>query len=325
MSLSCFSSSTSFIVRVTSTVTNSVTCGAVNAEPTIAAAVALRTPFTGTRVSRDVSYVAEGARGATGAAGATGVAACAGAAAACTSSRVITPSGPDGVTVARSTPGPSPACAPAASPAGAAPRRRAPPHGRSAPPVRPPQPPPPPARSPGPGSPPPCAGGAWWRTWTLRSPRGPVCGPPASPQPPEPRGGLGRGLRRSGAARHVHGDDGRADVHRRPLGEAEFAHHAVVRNGQFHGGLRRLHLADDLAVGDGVAGLDVPLEDLGLGEALAHVRHLELAYGRFCHRRHDPLLSTPERGRRRRAPGPGSAGTPPPGGPAGTGRDSRRP
>ena len=60
-SLSCLSSSTSFIVRVTSTVTNSVTCGAVNAGPTIAAAVALRTPLTGIRVSRAASYDRRGA------------------------------------------------------------------------------------------------------------------------------------------------------------------------------------------------------------------------------------------------------------------------
>ncbi len=39
-------------MRVTSIVTHSVTCGAVNAEETIAWAVILRTPFTGTRVSR---------------------------------------------------------------------------------------------------------------------------------------------------------------------------------------------------------------------------------------------------------------------------------
>ena len=61
------------------------------------------------------------------------------------------------------------------------------------------------------------------------------------------------------------------------------------------------------------------------GEVLTDVGHLELAHGRVCHRRHDPLLSTPGHGRRRRAPGPGPAGTHPPGAPAGTGRDSRRP
>ncbi len=104
--MSCLSSSTSFMVRVTSTVTNSVTCGAVNAEPTIAWAVALRTPLIGTRVSRAVSYEAAGAGAAaagvsTGAGAAVGAG---GATAACTSSRVMMPSGPDGITVARSTP-----------------------------------------------------------------------------------------------------------------------------------------------------------------------------------------------------------------------------
>ncbi|OPZ50636.1 MAG: hypothetical protein BWY91_02809 [bacterium ADurb.BinA028] len=39
------------MVRVTSTMIHSVTCGAVNADPTIAAAVILRTPLIGTRVS----------------------------------------------------------------------------------------------------------------------------------------------------------------------------------------------------------------------------------------------------------------------------------
>ena len=40
------------MVRVTSTVTHSVTCGAVKAEPTIAPAIILRTPLIGSRVSR---------------------------------------------------------------------------------------------------------------------------------------------------------------------------------------------------------------------------------------------------------------------------------
>ena len=38
-------------MRVASTVTHSVTCGAVNADATIAWAVTLRTPLIGTRVS----------------------------------------------------------------------------------------------------------------------------------------------------------------------------------------------------------------------------------------------------------------------------------
>ena len=42
------------IIGVTSTVTNSVTCGAVNALAVIAAAVALRTPLMGTRRSSAV-------------------------------------------------------------------------------------------------------------------------------------------------------------------------------------------------------------------------------------------------------------------------------
>ena len=43
---------TSFIVRVTSTVIHSVTCGALNAESTIACAIILRTPLIGSRRSR---------------------------------------------------------------------------------------------------------------------------------------------------------------------------------------------------------------------------------------------------------------------------------
>ena len=43
------SRSTSSIVRVTSTVTHSVTCGAVKAESTIACAIILRTPLIGSR------------------------------------------------------------------------------------------------------------------------------------------------------------------------------------------------------------------------------------------------------------------------------------
>ena len=41
--------STSFMVRVTSTVTHSVTCGAVKAESTMACAIILRTPLIGSR------------------------------------------------------------------------------------------------------------------------------------------------------------------------------------------------------------------------------------------------------------------------------------
>ena len=73
-----------------SKVTNSETCGAVNAELTIAAAVCLRTPRIGIRISGEDSAVDRGAR-------------CVSAADR-TSSCVIVVAGPVGVTVARSTP-----------------------------------------------------------------------------------------------------------------------------------------------------------------------------------------------------------------------------
>src|SRR4051795_10866776 len=78
--------------RVTSTVTNSVTCGAVNADAVMFCAVSLRTPFTGTRCSRDASKAAAAGPAASGAADtgtATGT-----ATAAFTSARVIEPGAP---------------------------------------------------------------------------------------------------------------------------------------------------------------------------------------------------------------------------------------
>ena len=50
-----FSRSTSSIVAETSMVTHSVTCGAVNADSTMAFAVALRTPLIGIRLSRNLA------------------------------------------------------------------------------------------------------------------------------------------------------------------------------------------------------------------------------------------------------------------------------
>src|SRR3954447_2541785 len=84
--------------RVTSTVTNSVTCGAVNADAVMFCAVSLRTPFTGTRCSRDASQTAAAGPAATGA-GDTGT-----ATAVSTSARVIEPWGPEPVSADRSTP-----------------------------------------------------------------------------------------------------------------------------------------------------------------------------------------------------------------------------
>jgi hypothetical protein len=78
--------------RVTSTVRNSVTCGAVNALATMFSAVSFRTPLTGIRVSPPA------------AAGTTGALTAGAATAACTSSRVIEPCGPLPTRTARSTP-----------------------------------------------------------------------------------------------------------------------------------------------------------------------------------------------------------------------------
>src|SRR3712207_3694192 len=84
----------SLTIRVTSTVRNSVTCGAVKALATIAAAVCLRTPLTGIRCS-------PAAGAATGRSSVTGAGP---AAAASTSARVITPPAPLPVSAVRSTP-----------------------------------------------------------------------------------------------------------------------------------------------------------------------------------------------------------------------------
>jgi hypothetical protein len=83
------------IVRVMSTVRNTVTCGAVNADATMFSAVSLRTPLTGMRCSRSPAGIAT--TGATAEAAPPFWADS-------TSSRVIEPSGPDPVSVPRSTP-----------------------------------------------------------------------------------------------------------------------------------------------------------------------------------------------------------------------------
>ena len=57
------SRSTNSIVRVTSTVTHSVTWGAEKAESTIAWPIILRTPLIGSRRSRSASVIRSGRRG----------------------------------------------------------------------------------------------------------------------------------------------------------------------------------------------------------------------------------------------------------------------
>ena len=89
-----FSRRTNSIVRVASTSTNTLTCGAVKALVTIAVAIALRTPFTGMRSSRSSGH--------SGVSMLWNTLAC--WLARITSSRVISPERPVGTTPARSTP-----------------------------------------------------------------------------------------------------------------------------------------------------------------------------------------------------------------------------
>ena len=103
------SSASSSMVSVTSTCRNSVTCGAVNADCTMAAAVALRTPLTGTASVRGrPPRVRTPPVAADSAPDWGGVAAAAGcpppARNASTSARVMTPPAPVPVTCSRSTP-----------------------------------------------------------------------------------------------------------------------------------------------------------------------------------------------------------------------------
>ena len=94
---------TNAIVSVTSTSRNSVTCGIVNAESTIALAIIFTTPLNGIRSSRaSASTLAEAVGPAAVAPVAAGAAVP--SAAACTSARVTSPRDPVGVTDARSMP-----------------------------------------------------------------------------------------------------------------------------------------------------------------------------------------------------------------------------
>ena len=254
-----------------------------------------------------------------------------GAAAACTSSRVTMPSGPVGTTVARSMPEVLGELAHRRLGERAG-RGRAPWPFSSVGTAR--------RASAGAGSgtaAAPCAGGAWSRPRTRRSRPGRAGGPWAPPPRRARRAPRARQARRRTAPRRAGAGPlpGATSTVMiavptstvTPSSKCSVVHHAVEGDRQLDGRLRGLDLAHDLAVGDGVAGLDVPLEDLGLGQPLADVRHLELAVAGsvLSHRRHDSLLSTPASGRRRRAPGRGPAGTPPRAATAGTGRGSRRP
>src|SRR4030095_3046514 len=104
--------------------------------------------------------------------------------------------------------------------------------------------------------------------------------------------------------------------------EQQLLPHARARAWQLDRRLSGLDLDDDLVDLDLVARLHVPLEDLRLGETLPHVRQLELLDVSHAGQ---PLLSTPGRGRRRRVPGRGQGGTPPPPATADTACAARRP
>src|SRR5690606_31242475 len=110
-------------------------------------------------------------------------------------------------------------------------------------------------------------------------------------------------------------DDRRADLDRDPGLDEQLADRALPRGRQLDGRLRRLDLADDLVDRDGVARLDPPADELGLGEPLTDVGQGELAD------RHG--LTSPAIGRRRRAPGRGRGGSPPRTSTAGTGCRTR--
>ena len=80
------------------------------------------------------------------------------------------------------------------------------------------------------------------------------------------------------------------------LGEQR-GHGAGERRRQLDQRLRGLDLDQHLVDRDGVAGLDLPRDDLGLGQTLAHIRQRELGL------RHGRLLSKPGSVRQRAVDG----------------------
>ncbi|MBD2900810.1 hypothetical protein amrb99_98200 [Actinomadura sp. RB99] len=115
------------------------------------------------------------------------------------------------------------------------------------------------------------------------------------------RRGLRRGLgdrgRDAALGLGAHRDDRHPDVHGLALGDQQLGDHALERAGQLHDRLGRLDLHDRLVDLDGVAGLDVPLDDLRLGQSLADVGQLEQF--RAHRRHHAKVRSTASRMRSR--------------------------
>lgn len=75
-----------------------------------------------------------------------------------------------------------------------------------------------------------------------------------------------------------HREQRRADRKLRAFLTEPGRHHPSVRAGDLHHRLGRLDLDDRLVDDDGVADVDQPAHDLGLGEPLPEVRQLELEH-----------------------------------------------
>ena len=73
----------------------------------------------------------------------------------------------------------------------------------------------------------------------------------------------------------VDADQHRPHRHHLPDRAAEFDHAAGHRRGHFDRGLVGHHVAQRLVLGDAVADLDAPLDDLDFGDAFADVRHAD--------------------------------------------------
>ena len=123
-----------------------------------------------------------------------------------------------------------------------------------------------------------------------------------------------RGIRR------LDRDDRRAHRHDRALGDEQLGHRAREGARQLDGRLRGLDLDDQLVDLDDVAGPHVPAQDLGLGQALARrpgrAKARTSLIASITSVRH-------RLGRRRRAPGRGPAGSAPRAGWPGRARRSR--
>ena len=89
-------------------------------------------------------------------------------------------------------------------------------------------------------------------------------------------GGSGRGRGGAGGRCVTHTDNGRSDVDCHALLDQQLRDGSRKRGRQFDEGLGGLDLTDDVIDGHGVAGLDLPGDDFGLGQPLAHVGEVEL-------------------------------------------------